>query len=126
MLNFEGKRATIGSVAAFVAALLGAATGTASATSDPILLDRGDSRCANVNNICVFESERFTGQVALYQNVDTECVTVPFGVLAAANSTTKPVTFYKGDNCTGVAITEPAGNMHSWLSFGAVYSFRQR
>nr|BFD88064.1 hypothetical protein StreXyl84_74650 [Streptomyces sp. Xyl84] len=120
------RHVTLALASAAAAALLGLAPGTASATSGPIFLDKPDDRCATVGsgNVCVFETQWFAGQMALYQDVDSECVTTPFGVLADFNMTNRPVTFYKNADCTGASITESAGDFHSWLTFGPTHSFR--
>ncbi|MYX33311.1 MULTISPECIES: hypothetical protein [unclassified Streptomyces] len=96
--------------AAIAAGLLpGPAPTSASAASGPIAVDTGDSRCTTAGSLCVFETEWFTGHTALYQDVDTECVTAPFGILANINMTDRPVTFRKNADCTGFSTTEPAG-----------------
>ncbi|MFH8224713.1 hypothetical protein ACH4C2_36975 [Streptomyces sp. NPDC018057] len=79
----------------------------------------------NSGNVCLFETEWFDGRVALYQDVDSECVTTPFGVLADTNMTDGPVAYYRTADCTGSALTEPAGDFHSWLSYGPAHSFRR-
>ncbi|MFI2301533.1 hypothetical protein ACH5AL_22185 [Actinacidiphila glaucinigra] len=89
--------------------LLGPAPTSASATSSPIAVGTGDSRCTTAGSLCVVETEWFTGRTALYQDVDTECVTAPFGILANINMTDRPVTFHKDADCTGFSTTEPAG-----------------
>ncbi|WP_399895786.1 hypothetical protein ACGH7X_40100 [Streptomyces sp. BBFR51] len=117
------KRAAVAVVSTAAALLLGAAPAMASTTSGPVIVDNRDPRCATAGNLCVFETEWFTGRAALYEGVDTGCVTAPFGVLANINMTDKPVTFYKNADCTGASVTEPAGNLHSWESRGPMFSF---
>ncbi|MGW7571654.1 hypothetical protein ACWGJV_35975 [Streptomyces tendae] len=117
------KRVAVAVVSTAAALLLGAAPAMATATSGPVLVDNRDPRCATAGNLCVFETEWFTGRAALYEGVGTGCVTAPFGVLADINMTDKPVTFYKNTDCTGSSVTEPAGNLHSWKSRGPMFSF---
>ncbi|MEW2294764.1 hypothetical protein ABZ719_19005 [Streptomyces sp. NPDC006743] len=126
MRRFPRRRVTVALASAAAAALLGLAPGTASATSGPTFLDKADDRCVAVGsgNVCVFETEWFTGRAALYQNVDSQCVTTPFGVLADFNMTNGPVTYYKNADCTGASLTEPTSDFSSWLTFGPVHSFR--
>lgn len=116
---------TSAAVAATAAALiLGAAPAGASTTSGPVLVDNRDVRCTTVGNLCVFETEWFTGRAALYEDFGPGCVTAPFGVLATVNMTDEPVTFYRDADCTGASVTEPAGDLHSWKSLGPMRSFR--
>ncbi|WP_037855315.1 hypothetical protein [Streptomyces sp. NRRL S-340] len=122
------RHVTTALASAAAAALLGLAPGTASATSGPTILDRADDRCATVGsgNVCLYDNQWFSGKVALYQDVDSQCVTTPFGVLADYNMTNGPVSYYKNADCTGDSVTEPAGDFHSWLTFGPTHSFRAR
>ncbi|MGW3465618.1 hypothetical protein ACWDE9_41440 [Streptomyces olivaceoviridis] len=123
------RHVTVAIASAAAAALLGLAPGTASATSGPTFLDKLDERCVTVSgdNVCVFETQYFTGgKIALYQDVDSQCVTTPFGVLADFNMTDRTVTYYKNADCTGDSLSEPPGDFHSWLTFGPVHSFRQQ
>ncbi|MFF7680935.1 hypothetical protein [Actinacidiphila glaucinigra] len=124
MHGFGCQRAAAAAAATAAGLPLGPAPTSASATSGPIAVGTGDSRCTAAGSLCVFETEWFTGRTALYQDVDTECVTAPFGILANINMTDRPVTFYKNADCTGFSTTEPAGNLHSWKSLGPMYSFR--
>lgn len=117
-------RAAVAVAAPAAALLLGTAPALASTTSGPVFVDNRDSRCSTPGNLCVFETEWFTGRAALYQDVPSECVVAPFGVLADINMTDRPVTFYKNANCTGTSVTEPPSNFHSWKSLGPMYSFR--
>lgn len=120
------RRVTVALASAAAAALLGLAPGLASATSGPILLDKLDDRCATVGsgNVCVLETQYFTGRAALYQDVDSECVTTPFGVLSNFNMTNGVVTYYKNTDCTGASLSESPGDFHSWQTFGPIHSFR--
>ncbi len=117
----RGGAAAVGAMAAVTLAL---SASPASATSGPTFVDNWDARCLTQGNVCVHDSAYFDGRTALYEGVDTECVTAPFGVLAAVNMTGKPVNFYATADCTGRSYAEPAENFHSWLSAGAQYSFR--
>ncbi|MFJ6073993.1 hypothetical protein ACIQFU_24665 [Streptomyces sp. NPDC093065] len=118
------RRAALAVASTAAALLLGAAPATASAASGPVLVDDWDPGCTTTGNLCVFETEWFTGRAALYEGVDSGCVTAPFGILANINMTDRPVTFYKNADCTGASVTEPAGNFHSWKSRGPMLSFR--
>ncbi|MEU5088388.1 hypothetical protein [Streptomyces sp. NPDC021356] len=122
------RRVTVAVASAAAAVLLGLTPGTASATSGPTFLDKADERCVTVGsgNVCVFETQWFDGRVALYQDVDAQCVTTPFGVLADFDMTDGPVTYYKNTDCSGASVTEPAGDFHSWLTFGPAHSFRRQ
>ena len=126
MSTFRHERLAVAVVTTAAATLLSVAPGTASATSDATLLDSLDPRCTTTGYVCVFETAQFTGKVALYQDVDTECVTAPFGILADINMTDKPVAYYKNADCTGASITEAPTGFHSWETFGPTYSFRQK
>ncbi|MBQ0890196.1 hypothetical protein KBZ94_35650 [Streptomyces sp. RM72] len=117
----RGGAAVVGAVAAVA---LASSASPASATSGPTFVENWDARCLTSGNVCVHDSAYFNGRTALYEDVDTECVTVPFGVLAAINMTDGPVRFYATTDCTGRSYVEPAENFHSWLDAGPRYSFR--
>ncbi|WP_328914448.1 MULTISPECIES: hypothetical protein [unclassified Streptomyces] len=120
------KRSAIGVATMSAALLLGVAPGSATATSGPIVVSTGDSRCTTSGTLCVFESEQFTnGRAAIYQDVDSECVTTPFGVLADLNLSDKSIAYFRSADCGGTAaLIMPVGDLHSWKSYGPMYSFR--
>ncbi|MFJ9681877.1 hypothetical protein ACIRP2_28060 [Streptomyces sp. NPDC101194] len=117
------KRAAAGVAAMSAALLIGVLPGPASASSAPA--PGGDSsQCSVAGNVCVWEGA-FTDRWALYEDIGTECVTAPFGVLATLNMTDRRVDFYRSDDCAGApAHSEPPLGLHSWKSLGALYSFR--
>ncbi|WP_179855262.1 hypothetical protein [Paractinoplanes atraurantiacus] len=45
---------------------------------------------------------------------------MPFAVHADLNNTTTPYAFFSGPGCTGIKMTLPAGDFHSFASFNAV------
>jgi hypothetical protein len=120
------KAAAFGVATMSAALLLGVAPGPAAATTGPILVTTSDSGCTTDGNLCLFESAQFTGgRVALYGDVDSECVTTPFGVLADLNLTQNSIGYYPNGDCSGTpALVMPAGDLHSWQSYGPMYSFR--
>lgn len=113
-------RAAIGTAAASAAMLLGAMSGTASAAPE----STAAANCGDSGTLCLWEGA-FTGQTVVYANPGTDCVTLPFGVLADLNNTDKSITYYKSTDCSGsAALVMPPLDLHSWTSYGAMYSFR--
>ncbi|MFE7616411.1 hypothetical protein [Streptomyces sp. NPDC057496] len=117
------KRAAVGVATMSAALLIGVVPGTASAASGPVS-GADPSQCGVAGNVCVWEGA-FTDRWALYEDLGTECVTAPFGMLATVNMTDRRVDFYPNGDCTGTpAHSEPSLGLHSWKSVGSLYSFR--
>lgn len=64
-------------------------------------------------SVCVHDSANFNGRTVLHQDVDSECVTMPFAALAAVNTTDEPVALYATMDCTRSSFSEPPENFHS-------------
>ncbi|WP_085564563.1 hypothetical protein [Streptomyces murinus] len=113
------SRAATGVAMASAALLLGAMPGPASAaTGSP-----ASAGCGDTGTLCVWEGA-FSGRTAVYTEPGDACVALPFGALADLNMTDRSVTFYSGADCTGPALVAPSLDLHSWTSYGAMYSFR--
>ncbi|MQY14487.1 hypothetical protein SRB5_46540 [Streptomyces sp. RB5] len=109
-------RVVAGAAVASVALLMGALSAPASAATTA-------AGCGDPGALCVWEGA-FSGRTAVFTDLGDECVTLPFGVLADLNYTDRSVSFYPSTDCTGTALVAPSLDLHSWVSHGAMHSFR--
>lgn len=127
-MRVQGLRRVVAGVAVMCGVLLGGVSGTASAAPGPsapgVSVEVDVSECGAVGSLCVWEGA-FTGRWVLYEGLNGGCVNVPFGVLADMNMTDRRVEFFRGADCSGTPVhSEPSLGFHSWVSKGALYSFR--
>lgn len=117
------SRAAAGVAAASAALLVGTLSGTASAATPA----DNYGTCGQVmGQLCVWQ-DQFSGQRTEYtvSDLGTSCVTVPLGALADLNYSDSDFAFYPTSNCSGnPSLLASAGDYHSWLSYGSMYSFR--
>ena len=66
-----------------------------------------------------FWSGVFTGQTVTYPDVSDGCTVLPFVAHAELNDTATGIVVYESTDCTGRALTFPAGDVHSFTNFDA-------
>lgn len=112
------SRAAAGTAVAAAALLLGMMPGSALASGSS-----ASANCGDTGTLCVWEGA-FSGRTAVYADPGTDCVTLPFGALADLNNTDTSIAFYPGADCTGSALVVPPKDLHSWVTYGPMHSFR--